>query len=276
MTDSVANQPLQQAAPVTGTVLRCCAWPYWVCVVSLLALHVLLAFDCARRLSVTHDEYWHLPVGLLNLTTGRFDSDNLNPPLVRMWAALPLLATAEVPQPLDDGVKRDAIGHGDAFLDANRDRYDNLFLRGRAMIVVLSLATGLIIAVWARSLFGERAAVLSVLLWSACPTALMNASLVTTDMGAAFFFALCGWTLWRHARHSTWKSAILFGLCLGLAQLVKYTALALYPLAVVWWPLMCIDLRAADTQSQPVKWTTIALQGVCALVISVAVINAGY
>ncbi len=162
-----------------------------MCVVSFLLLHAISSFVCARFLSVTHDEYWHLPVGLLNLTTGRFDYDNLNPPLVRMWAALPLLATAEVPPQPPGGAKRDAIAQGDAFLAANRSRYDSLFLQGRVMIIVLSVATGLIIAAWARALFGERAALLSLLLWSACPTALMNASLVTTDMGAAFFFILC-------------------------------------------------------------------------------------
>ena len=38
----------------------------------LLCAHAALAVNCANRFTVTHDEYWHIPIGLLNLKTGRF------------------------------------------------------------------------------------------------------------------------------------------------------------------------------------------------------------
>ncbi|HUE16996.1 MAG TPA: hypothetical protein VMR25_22655, partial [Planctomycetaceae bacterium] len=74
---------------------------FWLPVAAVLAIHAALGISAACRLTTTHDEYWHLPVGLLNLKTGRFHFDNLNPPLCRMTAALPLLFTSAQTGPVD-------------------------------------------------------------------------------------------------------------------------------------------------------------------------------
>jgi 4-amino-4-deoxy-L-arabinose transferase-like glycosyltransferase len=235
----------------------------------LLGVHAWLAFDAAQRLTVTHDEYWHLPVGLLNLTTGRFDQDNLNPPLVRMWAALPLLAGAERPD--NEAVERDAREHGDAFMRANRDEYHALFARGRTMIVLLSVLTGVLLAIWARQWFGRQSALLTVLLWAASPTALMSASLVTTDLAAALMFTATLYLLWRFARRPGYGGAAGFGICLGLAQLAKFTCLMLYPLAIVLWFVFRLA-RAERTESRG-KCTQLWL---IALSLSLLVVNMGY
>ena len=55
----------------------------------LVAVHVACGWHAAVRQTVTHDEFWHLPVGLLHWRTGKFDHDVLNPPLTRLWSALP-------------------------------------------------------------------------------------------------------------------------------------------------------------------------------------------
>ena len=88
----------------------------------------------AARLTVTHDEYWHIPVGLLNWKTGRFDWEPLNPPLLRMWGTWPLLfAGAESPQSNTTG---DLGRFGDEFLQANPDRYERLVFWARLPIVL--------------------------------------------------------------------------------------------------------------------------------------------
>jgi hypothetical protein len=66
---------------------------FWLPVSILLVIRSALAISAAGQLGITYDEYNHLPVGLMNLRTGEFDFDTLNPPLCRMVAALPLLAT---------------------------------------------------------------------------------------------------------------------------------------------------------------------------------------
>src|SRR5580704_7317675 len=88
---------------------------FWLPVALLLAIHAAFGITAAGQLTATHDEYWHLPIGLLNLKTGRFDFDDLNPPLCRMLAALPLtLTSARTGDPV---AQHDPQGWGDVFID---------------------------------------------------------------------------------------------------------------------------------------------------------------
>src|SRR6516162_592713 len=105
---------------------------FWLPVSLLLGIHAALGITAAGQLTATHDEYWHLPIGLLNLKTGRFDFDDLNPPLCRVLAALPLTATS-ARTGASDG-HHDPQGWGDVFIDENRDHYQRWFALGRSMI----------------------------------------------------------------------------------------------------------------------------------------------
>lgn len=221
-------------------------------------------------MTVTHDEYWHLPVGHLNLTTGRFDYDNLNPPLLRMWAAVPLVFSGTSPVDIDS--ETDPVGHGDAFLKANLASYHSLFLRGRIMIALLSVSTGVLMIWWSSTWFGNKAALLAGALWSFSPNVIAHGSLVTTDLGAAFFFAATLFTVVFYARNRTWKFAILAGLLLGLSQLAKYTCLILYPLALILFLILGLNQR----EELKKQWKKIVLQLATAGLISVLTINLGY
>ncbi len=242
----------------------------WGIVVLGLCVHAALAIDTARRYSVTHDEYWHLPVGLLNLRTAKFYYDNLNPPLVRMWAAIPLLWTAN--PILAPDAPLDATAYGDQFVRANPKSYDRLYAHGRFMIVLLSVATGAVLAIWARELFGNRAACLTVLFWSFSPTVLMSASLATTDLGAVFFFVVTLYATFKHAQQPTWRRAGWLGLWLGLAQLAKFTALLLYPISIVMW----LILRGVKHRAQTKSSRILLLQWFMMISLSLLVLNTGY
>lgn len=244
--------------------------PAWIVIGLLLVVHAVLSVDTARQMSVTHDEYWHLPVGLLNLKTGRFDYDNLNPPLVRMWCALPLAFTS-AEQPATEP-PTDPTGYGDRFQKQNQGELQRLFLIGRCMIVLLSVLTGLLLAYWAGKIFGIGSACLTALLWSISPTVIANASLVTTDLGAAAFFVLTLYLLWKFAGEPGYKNALLFGLALGAAQLVKYTCLLLLPLSIVLW----FVVRFRNRELTPSSKTVIAKQWIAGLLLSLCVLNAGY
>jgi Dolichyl-phosphate-mannose-protein mannosyltransferase len=260
---------------------------FWLPVAAALAVHAALAISAAGRLTPTHDEYWHLPVGLLNLKQGRFDFDNLNPPLCRMAAALPLACMSAQTGPTD--VNRDAMGWGDNFLDANRGRYRTWFLIGRSVIVLISVLGGLATAVWARALFGDGAGCLAAVLWAFEPNLLAHGSLVTTDMGAAAFFVFTLFALWKFANCPGLKTALLFGAVLGLAQLTKFTALLLYPLSLIEFAVILIARRTQRPGGKPddSSWrappptTPKSIAGLCglwsvALAASLLVVNAGY
>jgi hypothetical protein len=60
----------------------------------LLCVHAMLLAWGAYCHSPVIDEWGHLPAGLMHWRDGRFDAYRVNPPLVRMVAALPLLGRA--------------------------------------------------------------------------------------------------------------------------------------------------------------------------------------
>src|SRR6185369_18016709 len=88
---------------------------------SLLAMQAMLGMHAAWRLTVTHDEYWHLPVGLLTCKTGRFDFDAMNPPLTRVWCAAPLLLIGAEIGAVEPGAGPGEVGN--AFHTASGERY---------------------------------------------------------------------------------------------------------------------------------------------------------
>ncbi len=221
--------------PVAGGAVAGSSRWFWPSVGACLFVQLVLAVDCARQWTPTHDEYWHLPIGLRIWTSGRFDDDVINPPLVRLWAAIPLALGGASPG--ETGPRPDPVAIGDAFWSgsANDERARTWFFLGRLMIVPLATLTGLIVAVWARAWYGERAALVSVLLWTCCPTVLANAALVTHDLPLTAAWMATLLALVRFAERPSWRGALWFGAALGVAQLTKLTALILGPLSIVLW-----------------------------------------
>lgn len=244
---------------------------FWSVISILLLFQFCLGLYSAQKLTVTHDEYWHLPVGLLGWETGRFDYDRLNPPLIRTWAAVPLLFTsaktgAPAPSP-------DPADYGDAFLRANPENYHQYYSLGRIPILLLSVASGLLLAVWARELFGTPSACLAVLLWTMSPNILANAALGTQDLAIAGFFLATVYCGWKFARTPSWKWAWITGLVLGLAQITKYTAILLVPILITQWFLLRV--KNTDVKRDIPRKTNLARWGVL-LLVSCFVLNAGY
>ena len=243
---------------------------YFKIISGLLFVHFLFILHTSYRMTVTHDEYWHLPVGHLNLTTGQFHYDNLNPPLLRMWAAIPLLFSET--NPVSINAETDETGHGDVFSKANPKNYHSLFFRGRIMIGLLSVGTGLLIGIWASKWFGMKAGLLSVLIWTFGPNVTGHASIVTTDLGAAFFFIASALMMISYSEKLNWSRAIYSGVLLGLSQLAKYTCVILYPIGFVIFVL--VSFKNYETLKN--KWKMILLQGLGVIVTSILVINLGY
>src|ERR1043166_4000886 len=98
----------------------------------LILLHAgLLAWSTVSN-SVTVDEFVHLPSGIANWKYGDFSICCVSPPLVRLWAALPVLAAHPEAPPADlvQLVRPDTKQwfYGTLFQNANRERYHLLFV----------------------------------------------------------------------------------------------------------------------------------------------------
>lgn len=235
---------------------------YYVVVVVLICVHLMLGIHTAASKTVTHDEIWHLPVGILSWQTGQFHHDDLNPPLTRMWAALP--AWLFGPQ-IDEG--KDATDIATKFVNGHQD-YRRWYVLGRVMNLLFSAGTILIAVRWSREWFGEGAGILTALLCCTEPNWLAHSSLVTPDAGLTLAFTATLYLLQRWAKQPTWNLTLTLGVIVGLAQGTKFTAILLYVVIVFVWGLQLIRSREARGR--------FTVQFVSVMIVSLLIWNAAY
>jgi Dolichyl-phosphate-mannose-protein mannosyltransferase len=282
-TDANPNVPTVQSFSQ-----RWAAGQFWWMIASCLIIQSALAVDCARQWTPTHDEFWHLPIGLRIWKTGRFDEDVINPPLVRLWASIPLVIGGAISG--GDGARQDFGEIAKGFWNANLEKDEFWFLLGRLMIIPCAAISALAIAVWTRAWYGDRAAIVAVLLWASCPTVLANSAIVTHDMPLTTGWLVTLFTLVRFAEKPCWRRSLQFGGALGIAILAKLTAIILIPLCIVLWFVLRfrtsipsgMNVPSAELQTSDAglktapKWIVLAAQFVAAFGFSVLLINACY
>lgn len=230
----------------------------------LLVLFAILCVHGLRWDTPTVDEFAHLPSGYYTLTTGRFDLFPLNPPLIKVLSAIPLLALRPS---LDPDARIENTGwypwiYGTGFMERNRPIYDRIFLFGRLPVVVLGMLLGWLVFRWSRDLYGDEAGIVSLFLTVFFPSLIAHSHLATVDVGLAFFFVLALYLFQRFIRNPTRTGLVLCGVALGLAQLSKFTALLLYPVFLL---LALIFFRGRRLGSV-----------VLIFLISLIVVDAGY
>jgi 4-amino-4-deoxy-L-arabinose transferase-like glycosyltransferase len=178
--------------------------------------------------SMTFDEAAHFTAGMSHLRDGDFRLLPETPPLVQMWAALPVLL-------MDfNWVKPDAPGwrEGDAWsvqrvwLSQLNDG-ERLLAVARVPIIALLVAACLAIFFAARRLFGPAAGRLALILAALCPTLLAHGHLVTMDVPAALGFLLALLTFARLLERMDWLRLIAATAALAALALVKFS-----------WPLV--------------------------------------
>ncbi len=177
----------------------------------LIAHGGLLAWE-GWRLSPTVDEVAHLPAGLSHWKFSRFDLYRVNPPLVRMLAAVPLL----VLNPKTDWSSYDEAAYsrpefsiGSDFAAANGMEIFWYFTLARWVCIPLSLAGAWVCFSWSRELYGTPAAFIALTLWCFCPNVLGYSALMTPDSGAAALGVASGYFFWRWLRDARWRHALL-------------------------------------------------------------------
>src|SRR6266852_4090544 len=211
-----------------------------VVVLLLLLLHAgLLAYGAAWH-SPTNDEVAHLSAGISHWYFRTFELYRVNPPLVRMLAAFPVLFA----RPFTDwshlqGEVRPEWTVGTDFVEANGEQCFWYFTLARWACIPLSLAGGYICFRWATDLYGRMAGFLALILWCFCPNVLAQGQLITPDMGGTALGVAAGYFFWRWLREPSWSTAFVGGATLGLAELTRSTWLVLFLL----WPLLWLVFK---------------------------------
>jgi hypothetical protein len=247
-------------------------------VLVLLLIHLTLAIRSLVLENPTVDEVVHLPAGITYWEKGTFRLYRHNPPLIKLIAALPVLAARPVTQPIyatnywnDEPPNKAAIAH--LFAQWNAARYFELFARARVLMPVFSIVGALVVFAWSSRLYGAGGGLLSLALWVFCPNVLAHCRLITTDVGATALGVLATFVFWLYLKRPSWWGATGAGICLGMAQLAKFSLILFYGL----WLLLWLVHLAANPQSGLVRRIGRGLaQGAWMLVVSILVIDVGY
>ena len=248
-----------------------------VAVVLLLALHAALAVNSLLQENATVDEVAHMPAGVSYWETGTFKLYHHNPPLVKLVAALPVVASRPVTEPLYRMAawsSESQAAFGQLFAYVNLPNYLELFDRARLMMPLFTILGGLVVFAWSCRLYGAGGGLLSLALWVLCPNILAHGRLVTSDAAAAAIGAGATYLFWRYQKDPTWRRAALAGLALGVAQLTKFSLVLLYGL----WPALALIRFGLERRWEgwPRRLAVGLGQWMVMVALSVAVIDVGY
>jgi tetratricopeptide (TPR) repeat protein len=197
-------------------------------------LFTVLEMGSIASRSATWDEPVHLTAGYLALTQRDYRLDPTHPPLLRMWAALPL-AFMDVAPPDSaaiDGSTPDAW-LGQAYIASHdflyrRNDADRLLNRARLMVIALGVALGCLLFVWIDAWLGFVPALLALAFYIFEPNLLAHASLVTTDFGVTLFIFAASYLLWRTCRTPASLGSVAgLTVCVALASVSKSSGLLL-------------------------------------------------
>jgi hypothetical protein len=198
-----------------------------------------LSVGSYRQKSAAWDEPVHMSDAYASLIQHDYRIDPEHPPFVRMWAALPLMAMQVVPFDLSILDKmppgqwaRTLYQSCTDFLYTHNDA-DHLLSASRFMIVLLGVALGALVFLWAQAWLGFRPAVVALACYTLEPNIAAHASLVTTDMGLACFLFATVYFLWRTSRSASPANVAGLLISFALAVISKFSAIALLPIVVV-------------------------------------------
>ena len=211
----------------------------------MLGIMFCLTFATMLGDSLTMDEKSHLPAGYSYVTQADMRINPEHPPLVKDLAGIPLLFIPNLNFPYNSQWWNDSKNvnaqwdFGYEFLFKSGNPADLMIFWGRIPMILLLMVLGFYIFKWTRQLAGNLAALLALFLFSFSPTFIAHGHLVTTDVAAALAITFGTYYFIRALKSPTKKNIIISGIALGIAELLKFSAILLFPffilLAGLWW-----------------------------------------
>lgn len=197
--------------------------------VIFLFLMFILAITSLRNETITNDEVVHLPAGYSYITKFDYRMNPEHPPLLKAFAALPLLFTKiNFPQ-TEAWQSADQWTWGYQFLFQSGNNADLLIFLGKIPPILILMLLGWYLFLWAKTLYNEKIAVFVVGLYSFCPIFLAHGRFVTTDVAIATFTFITLYYFWLFlkSKDSSFKNNKLFwkfAVAFALTFLVKFSA----------------------------------------------------
>jgi 4-amino-4-deoxy-L-arabinose transferase-like glycosyltransferase len=254
-----------EEAPATATIAK--RWA-WAVVFTLLVVQAVQMAYVVHRESLTFDEDNHIFAGYMMHKTGDYGLNPEHPPLVKLFATLPLLGRNLWTPPLQGrDFKTEAYLDGRDFLARNDGPGQRLVFRMRLTAGLLALALSLVVFFAAREWFGTGAGLIALVLIVFDPNILANSALVTTDIGVSLFFLLAIYAFYRYVKKPSPLRLLLASIAAGLLLATKHSGILLAPmlLLLIGWEIFC---DPKETRGK----LALRLTGAFAAIVAVAVL----
>lgn len=237
----------------------------------MLVAHALLVAGIALRTTPNVDEPAHLAAGIYHWQTGRFDAFRVNPPFVRLWAAVPSLLLNSPPafqsRSIDDGSRLEWQLDNQLCQAWTHEQLCWGVRAGRLTLIPFALLGGYIVWRWASEIHGVAAGWAAWCLWIACPNLLAWSATICPDVHATSLGVASSYCFWRQISQRKSHYAPYASLLAGLAILSKSTWLILVPAMLIGVITLDQSIRRC-----PAHYRALGRM----FVITVIVINLGY
>lgn len=218
MTETLPKQPHRTAS----------TWFTISGVVILLAALFLQLTLTSRQSSNTYDEGDHIFAGYEMWKRADFGLNPEHPPLLKLWATLPLLdMTLRVPPMQNRDFKIEAFLDGKDFLFKNDA--DAILSRTRLMASLVTVMLALLVFLAAQEMFGTWAGFIALFLIAFDPNILAHGAYVTTDTALTLGMFATIYAFYRYVKKpSAWRMVVT-GAAAGFALSAKHTGILLFP-----------------------------------------------
>lgn len=222
----------------------------------LLLITLVISFLLISRDAAIVDETAHIPAGY---SYAAYHDARLNPehpPLVKLLAGVPLqFLNLNEPNVDSSWSQIRQWDQGWYFLFHSGNNPDQIVFWARLPMLIFVLLLGVLLYKWATEEFGHKTGLFVLLLYAFTPDVLAHGHFVTTDVPATFGFALGIYTFNKFLDKKNLKYLIIAGLGLGIAQLLKFSTLMLYPILFLLIIVKSyFDVKTGKAKFWPVFW----------------------
>ena len=235
-----------------------------VCLLIILSLQLLLSI---RRESQTWDEANHIYAGYRSWTDADFGLNPEHPPLVKLLATAPLLASPlKIPKLEDRYFKEEAFLGGKEFLYQNDA--DQILLRTRMAAATFTLLLAVLVFLGTKEMFGTTAAFIALVLLVFDPNLLAHGALVTTDAALSCFMFASVYAFYRFVKVLSLWRLVIVGISTGLALVAKHTGMLVFPILLL---LAICEVVRYLISARSVAWKqTLKLAGSLLVITAIA------